>query len=481
VVHGSRLARSRPGVQLAVCLTAMLLNGVVRSEEQAPSVMPSDRLETGLVVIGHLALTADGKLLAVAGKSDYGSSGVIQLWDLAQGKKLHEEEAAPNLVAISPDGRRVVYQGRNGGLRWLDAARESKKHERLDFDRLIDVCFLRDGSIVIAGFNTTGSALTEPAEEKTEQDGEQDKGSAPKADETQLVGTNGEEIVGWDLVADQPRFVHGAGSLPIRALDVFPDGSRVAIGTSEGGLCVWDVRTGQCTVKLAEKADYDVAGVSVSPDGKYVAAKLYATEVDVWDVASGEKVTTLSGSGNLCPDVALLADGATVAAASSHARGVNASLWDAASGREVAVLRQAPLGEPGSHRLGRLAVSADGRRLAASVAEGTVVLWDIASYVGEPVPIPPPPQVRLKPEVSGAPAAGSNEEPKNEVGPSAASSASKPRTWTSADGRFTVKAKFQQRTGNLVYLVRQNGQTLQIRFDQLSEVDRRFVRDATAE
>ncbi|MEQ8786823.1 MAG: SHD1 domain-containing protein [Pirellulaceae bacterium] len=467
--------RRRPLIQLSACLAAMLLVAAARAEQptespptesQPSESLPGDRLETGLVEIRDLAITADGKLLAVAGNTDYGTSGVVQLWDVAKKVKLLEQSAAPNLAALSLDGARLVFEGKDGGLRWLDADLKSKQPPGLDFDRLIDVCFLRDGGVVVAGFNATAVEPTADA-------------NAKPAD----TATNGKQVVGWNLGQGQPRFAHATGDLPIRALDVFPDAARVAIGTSEGGLCIWDVQTGQCAVTLSDQGDYDVVGVSVSPDGKRVASKLYATEVVVWDLASGEKTATLSGSGNLCPDVVFLADGETVAAASSHARGTTVSLWDAATGRPRAVLRQAPLGEPGSGRIGRLAASADGQRLAASDHEGTVLLWEIGSFIGKPVAPPLAAELRLKPIAmlppeTSPPAAGP---PSGADSPPALPAAfSRLRVWTSADGKFTVEARLLETAGDLVYLRRENGQELQVRLDQLSDADRRFVREALA-
>jgi WD40 repeat protein len=49
------------------------------------------------------------------------------------------------------------------------------------------------------------------------------------------------------------------------------------------------------------------------------------------------------------------------------------------------------------------------------------------------------------------------------------------RTWTSADGKFTVQAQFVKAIAGKVYLRLQNGRTIQVPMERLSEDDRRFL------
>jgi hypothetical protein len=55
--------------------------------------------------------------------------------------------------------------------------------------------------------------------------------------------------------------------------------------------------------------------------------------------------------------------------------------------------------------------------------------------------------------------------------------AAKRRTWTSADGRFDVAAKYLSYIGGVVTLERDDGQTISVRIEQLSEDDQGFIRE----
>ncbi|MFM7563683.1 MAG: SHD1 domain-containing protein [Planctomycetota bacterium] len=52
------------------------------------------------------------------------------------------------------------------------------------------------------------------------------------------------------------------------------------------------------------------------------------------------------------------------------------------------------------------------------------------------------------------------------------------RTWTSADGKFTVSAKLAGKSGNMVRLIRSNGKTTRIEFEKLSDSDRKYIEAA---
>jgi WD40 repeat protein len=64
-----------------------------------------------------------------------------------------------------------------------------------------------------------------------------------------------------------------------------PDGSRVALGSGDKTVRVWDVQTGQCQYILKGHSSW-VSSVVFSPDGLRVASGSEDETVRVWDVAS---------------------------------------------------------------------------------------------------------------------------------------------------------------------------------------------------
>jgi len=71
-----------------------------------------------------------------------------------------------------------------------------------------------------------------------------------------------------------------------------PDGKRVAVGSADGCVRVWNVATGRCVLALEDVGDY-VESVSFSSDGSRLAATDNDGDWRIWDAASGDLLCTL--------------------------------------------------------------------------------------------------------------------------------------------------------------------------------------------
>lgn len=87
----------------------------------------------------------------------------------------------------------------------------------------------------------------------------------------------------------------------------------------------------------------------------------------LWDAVSGKELAVLRGHENIVGSAAFSPDGRTVATRSSDG---TARLWDAASGKERAVLRH-------GNGVQFVAFSADGRTLATVSDPDAVRLWPV--------------------------------------------------------------------------------------------------------
>ena len=65
-----------------------------------------------------------------------------------------------------------------------------------------------------------------------------------------------------------------------------PDGTKVASGSDDKTVKLWDVTSGECLQTLEGHSDY-VKSVSFSPDGTKVASGSWDNTVKLWDVTSG--------------------------------------------------------------------------------------------------------------------------------------------------------------------------------------------------
>jgi WD40 repeat protein len=164
---------------------------------------------------------------------------------------------------------------------------------------------------------------------------------------------------------------------------ISPDGSRFAVGRTNGLAEMWVAATGQ-RVGAPMQHENRVAHVAFSPDGSRLVTscsddaytELYAR---VWDAVTGRSVTPPLRHADGVLMSAFSPDGRLVVTASEDGA---AGIWDATTGRlTVPFLRH-------RYQVLHAAFSPDGRRVATASRDHTARVWDVRT--GEPVTIPLP-------------------------------------------------------------------------------------------
>jgi WD40 repeat protein/serine/threonine protein kinase len=159
---------------------------------------------------------------------------------------------------------------------------------------------------------------------------------------------------------------------------VSPDSRRIASGSQDGIVKVWDAPTGR---ELAGFVAHEgqVAGVAFSPDGQRLATGSWDGIVKLWDVEaltndrSASPLLILKGHAGRVDYVAFCPDGRQLAS-SSAGIGQNVGeikIWDAPTGTAVRTLAS-PEGN-----VYCVAFSPDGQHLASAGADKTVRLWNV--------------------------------------------------------------------------------------------------------
>jgi Tol biopolymer transport system component len=182
-------------------------------------------------------------------------------------------------------------------------------------------------------------------------------------------GSVDETVRVWDADSGRELACLSGHEQEVRTLSWSPDSQRLASGSFDKTVRVWDAASGQELACLSGHEDV-VWTLSWSPDGWRLASGSVDKTVRVWDADSGWELACLSGHKGWVTTLSWSPDGRRLATGSEDN---TVRLWDADSGRELACFS-------GQERsVLRLSWSPDSQRLASSSMDKTVRVWDVES------------------------------------------------------------------------------------------------------
>ncbi len=178
----------------------------------------------------------------------------------------------------------------------------------------------------------------------------------------------------WDLPAHREVQALTEHTAPVNYVVFSPDGETLASGSDDHTIKLWDTQTWRLKASL-ERHIKAVITVAFSGDGRVMASSSHDLSVILWDTATGRERTTLTNISRWPGPIALSTDGGTLIFADHNV----IKVWDVEKGK---LKLELPSNEP--FGINTIALSPDGRTLAAGHGNGAVtMIWDLAQQGGE--------------------------------------------------------------------------------------------------
>jgi WD40 repeat protein/transcriptional regulator with XRE-family HTH domain len=348
-------------------------------DEGIAKVWDANSGEELLTLSGHadsvlaVAFSPDGTKLATAS-----FDGTVKLWDTKTGEALltltgHQGSSVYS-VAFSPDGSRLATSSSDNTAKVWEVATGIELFTLAGHTNFVTgVAFSPDGTqLVTASADETAKVwdLT-PSHELFALVADNDIVSsvAISPDGTKLA-TAGRQVLLWDMATGKQLYELIGHTDFVHSVKFSPDGMRLATTSDDETARLWNLTNRREILTLPVGKSANIA-IAFSPDGKRLATTGKGNTVTVWDVNGGEQLLNLKGYTAPVVQLRFNPEGTQLATV-SEASEDGVKIWDAVTGEELFVMKEA------GAVLG-LTFSPDGKRLATGDSEGMSAIWDAAT------------------------------------------------------------------------------------------------------
>ncbi len=184
----------------------------------------------------------------------------------------------------------------------------------------------------------------------------------------------------WDALSGKNVFIyhgHAGAQNGVFTVGWSPDGKRIASGGGDKTVQVWDAINGENVLTYRGHSN-GIHKIAWSPDGKRIVSGSFDHTAQVWDASTGKNILTYRGHSDVVYWVTWSPNGQYIASAGG-ANDKTVQVWDVSTGKKILAYRGHSDGVPA------VAWSPEGKRIASAGGSGdkTVQVWD--AFTGDNV------------------------------------------------------------------------------------------------
>ena len=374
-VEPTQAPPSQQQLPLPLASSGTLAEPQVSNQTSEPMASKRGYKSPQLLKIGAGIVTAVALTVGLYYFQDLTVSSTESQWvqKIALSKTLPSDVTLVAPVAITPDGKTLAVGGDNGAIRlWNLQTREFTNTLKSHTAAIYALAFSSDGQTLVSGsadatmkiWNWRTGKLIRTLKRRSEA------GVSAIA-----ISPDGKTLVSGDRIGTMEIWNLGTGELTnffeghailVTALAISSDGQTLVSSSQDNTIKLWELPTGKLIRTLTATDSHHFFAVVLTPDAEKIAGGSWDGAIRVWEQRTGKLITSLQVGSAPIDTLVFKPTGKTLISGSDD--GI-IRLWDIQTGK----LRRTLTGH--SAAVNSLTISNDGQTLVSSSQDKTIRIW----------------------------------------------------------------------------------------------------------